>query len=321
MIRIRRWQVALFGLLFGLYPIYLAFTSLADYENVVVVYVSMLLYFFAIVPSVSFYKSVELPRYQTIYNLFVALLVPQLVLSTIDATFVGTYATWFVGGIACVAAATAFRGHSVIASAYVASVSVQVIFWGGLKAISTTGIFGAIVFLLAGTLMSRGIRLTYAATNEYQEKTVKALSGMAASTAARDEHKKRIASALSQALPQLREISSITKPLNEAKRHEAIRLENSLRDEIRGRGLMSPDIRVAIRNARDRGLEVVVLDEGGLDALGAAERTEILKKAAAAIDGVQQGRVTLRAPQGEQWNVTLVATRAGVAQPDLWLKF
>ena len=98
-------------------------------------------------------------------------------------------------------------------------------------------------------------------------------------------------------------------------------LEASLRDEIRGRGLMTPAIRSAAQKARLRGVEVVILDEGGLDDTSEGNRSEILAKVAAAFEDVHEGRITLRAPAEEAWRVTLVATRAGIAKPDIWLKF
>ena len=97
-------------------------------------------------------------------------------------------------------------------------------------------------------------------------------------------------------------------------------LEAQLRDEIRGRGLMNDEIRYAVRAARIRGAEVVILDEGGLEELTFEERDQILAKAAAAISNISSGRVTLRSPKGEAWKMTVVATRPGVATPDLWLK-
>jgi len=109
--------------------------------------------------------------------------------------------------------------------------------------------------------------------------------------------------------------------LTEGQKQEARLLEASLRDEIRGRGLMTNPIREAVKAARMRGIEVVLLDEGGLDQLTQRHRSEILGQVAESIADVKEGRITLRAPTDEAWRVTLVATRPGIAKPDLWLKF
>ena len=109
--------------------------------------------------------------------------------------------------------------------------------------------------------------------------------------------------------------------MSEDEKKEARLLEAALRDEIRGRGLMSDEVRAAARAARERGVEVLILDEGGVDQMSLEERRKIMGNVCEAIKVVDQGRITLRAPVGEAWRVTLVATRPGIAKPDIWLKF
>jgi hypothetical protein len=108
--------------------------------------------------------------------------------------------------------------------------------------------------------------------------------------------------------------------LNEAQRREALLLEAGLRDEIRGANLLTDPMRAAIKAARLRGIEVLVMDEGGLDCLKEDERTTLLNKAAESIAVVEAGRLTIRAPKQEEWRVTVVAVRPGESKPDLWLK-
>jgi hypothetical protein len=135
------------------------------------------------------------------------------------------------------------------------------------------------------------------------------------------ERRAILETALRGALPMLNQIKNQNGKLTEPQKLEARLLEATLRDEIRGRGLMSQSIRDAARNARLRGVEVIILDEGGLDHIAVEERDQILQKVAVAIGEVTEGRITLRAPDSEDWRVTLVATRPGIAKPDLWLKF
>jgi hypothetical protein len=108
--------------------------------------------------------------------------------------------------------------------------------------------------------------------------------------------------------------------LSESQKLDSRMLEAALRDEIRGRGLMNDLIRTAALEARRRGVEVIILDEGGLDKVADEQREEILATVADAIANVGEGRITLRAPAEDQWKVTLVATRPGVASPDVWLR-
>ena len=192
---------------------------------------------------------------------------------------------------------------------------------GGAGAIMGTGVVGAVIFFVVGALMSKGIRGTQSAAEEYRAKLRKTLANTAFVTASREEHKRRIAEALVQSVPQLREIAQTPGEFAPDLKQRSELLEAALRDEIRGRGLINPAIKQAVLGARGRGIEVILLDEGGLDDATTIERDAILLEAAKAIDSVEAGRITLRAPQGEQWRVTLMATRSGVTAPDLWLKF
>ena len=84
---------------------------------------------------------------------------------------------------------------------------------------------------------------------------------------------------------------------------------------------MSESVRQAVKAARLRGVEVIVLDEGGVSNLNEKEKSSLLERAVESIDSVSEGRITFRAPVGETWHATLVATRPGIAKPDIWLKF
>jgi hypothetical protein len=67
-------------------------------------------------------------------------------------------------------------------------------------------------------------------------------------------------------------------------------------------------------------VEVVLLDEGGLDGVDQELRERILGDVANAIDGVQRGKVTVRTVKGEAWLVTVVATDNPNDPPTLWLR-
>jgi ribosomal protein S3 len=108
--------------------------------------------------------------------------------------------------------------------------------------------------------------------------------------------------------------------LDEASKQEAKLLEAQLRDGIRGRELIDSKLQEAIRAARLRGIEVVVLDEGGLSSLAENSKVEIRQRFAAELDQISSGRVTIRAPRGGKTHATFVASRPGTAIPDVFLK-
>jgi hypothetical protein len=108
--------------------------------------------------------------------------------------------------------------------------------------------------------------------------------------------------------------------LDEESKKEAKLLEAQLRDSIRGRELIDSKLQEAIRSARVRGVEVVVLDEGGMESLAENSKSEIRQKFATELDQVSSGRVTIRAPRGGKTHATFVASRPGTATPDVFLK-
>ena len=67
-------------------------------------------------------------------------------------------------------------------------------------------------------------------------------------------------------------------------------------------------------------VEVILLDEGGLESLVSDEAEAIRNRLARELNGINQGRVTIRAPHGEEHRATFVASRSGTSKPDVWLK-
>jgi hypothetical protein len=177
------------------------------------------------------------------------------------------------------------------------------------------------MLVFAGHAISKGIERAAKSAQKYTQQALEDETQLVVSKSAALERRNRLELALAGALPMLKIIESQNGKLTDSQKIEARLLEASLRDEIRGRELLNDDVRSAVRDARNRGIEVVILDEGGVDQLSPDDKKEILTKVCAAIKDVEQGRVTLRAPIGEAWRVTLVATRPGVAKPDIWLKF
>jgi hypothetical protein len=315
-----RWYVALFGLLYCLYPVALGLMMQQE-EFSLYTRASLLLYSAAIVPTVLFYKAVKLPMLQAAFNLMVAAFIPILMLPQLLAEHIGDYSTWFVGGIASLMGATAFRGHRIMASLGAALLIIQVVAWGGPGSIAKVGVFGVIMFLLAGILINIGLERTMKQTEEFEKESLATAAATAALTAARDEHKSRINAALIQVLPLLQQVSVAKKTLTEQQRLQARHLEAALRDDIRGHNLLSATMKAAVTEARQRGIEVLLLDDGGLDDVDQADRERVLALAADAVRSAKAGQVTVRSPKSAEFKVSVLATRSGTARPDIWLKF
>lgn len=321
MIRIPRWLVAILGVLFGMLHAGLGFASLNSYSNPAMATTAIWIYIIAMVASMVFYRGPALPVPQAIFNLAAAALVPLLTNYGLDPKTADSYSTWYVIGIATLMATTAVRQQKFIAWLGTGILILQVVLWAGFIGGIQMGLIGALMLVFSGHTISVGLRNAYRDTMAFTKLALDTQTEKVVNAASSEERRARLDTALRGALPMLNIIKSSHGKLSDEQKQEARQLEASLRDEIRGRGLMTPEIREAVKNARMRGIEVVLLDEGGLDQLTPNHRNEILLQVAESISNVKEGRITLRAPAEEAWRVTLVAARAGVAKPDLWLKF
>jgi hypothetical protein len=99
--------------------------------------------------------------------------------------------------------------------------------------------------------------------------------------------------------------------LTPAEREECLHLESAIRDEIRGRRLLSDAVREQVMDARRRGATVTLLDEGGIDDLEDGELQRVLDGLAEAIRDTDADRIIARTvPEGSDVAVTVVGLRS-----------
>lgn len=321
MIRIPRWLVAILGILFASFHAGLGFSTLGESGMVNVALAALIIYLATVLPTIVLYRGIRLPTSQALLNLSAAALIPILVNTYLEPEQMSSYSTWYVMGVASLMAATAIRQQLVIAWTGTAILILQVILWAGIADGIQTGLPGALMLVFASHAISVGLANAYRETMQFNQEALETEMQQTANQVASEVRRSRLETALIGAMPMLKLIEAQRGRLDASQKFEAKLLEASLRDEIRGRALMNPAIRSAVRKARQRGVEVTVLDEGGLDSATQVEKSKMLAAVATAINKVSEGRVTLRSPAGEDWRVTLVATRPGVATPDVWLKF
>lgn len=320
MIFLPRWLLATVSLTFGAYLGALGLLWLPEYRNPTVATIAIVIYLLVFSATVLGYRGVRIPLYQAILNVLAAIVVPLLVNMQNDPEVAGTYATWYVGALSCLATATIVRQHTILAW-LVAAISVaQALAWAGLEHVFDTGVIGAVCLVLAGQAVSAGFRRAEKEVDDFSEAATADAISMASVSASRLARQERIDQTLLGALPMLELIIRKNGRLTASEATEARLLEASLRDEIRGRNLLNNELRRAIDRARRRNVEVILLDEGGLDSTSDIERDELLVKVIEALEGVTTGRVTLRSPAGESWRITLAAMRPGQPTPDVWLR-
>jgi hypothetical protein len=320
MIQLSRAAITVFTLAFGTYHGVLGLLNLDHYEQPWFAVVAVSLYLVALGLVITDRPGLKLKDYKAAIALIVAMLVALLIPASVSANHVDNHSTWHVAGVATLMAVLALRQHKVMAWFGVVLMSAQVLIWGGFDLLFSAGIIGALMIVAAAHAASETLVSSSSAAAEYRERALATAAVTAAKSASRTERQLRAGRALETALPFLKKIESIDGKLSEADRSQALSLEASLRDQIRGRYFDLPELLSEISKARTRGVEVQVLDDGGLEQLSDLERERILAQVATHVAGVEKGKLVLRSVADENWVVTVTASRPGADSPDLFVR-
>lgn len=319
MISLKRWVAALIPMV---YALYLPVQSLLipGVQNRLYEVVALLIYLAAVLPTLILYRGLVLPIWQAAFNLVAAVVLPALIILQRDALNSDETGGWVVMGTAVILTATSVRQRRVFAVLGVVSLVAEFVYVYGPIALFTAGLVGALVFVLAGLGVSTGIQNANTESDKYREREAKSLASIASLEATKNERTSRLQQVLGSSVPFLALIAESNEPLSAEMKQSARLLELALRDEIRGRGLLTSNMRSEISRLRNLGVEVALLDEGGTEGLSKDELDALLAQAIEALQVISKGRVTIRSPRGETFKVTVVATLPGVAQPLLSLR-
>jgi hypothetical protein len=304
------------------YALYLPVQSLLipGVQNRLYEVVALLIYLAAVLPTLILYRGLVLPIWQAAFNLVAAVVLPALIILQRDALDSDETGGWVVMGTAVSLTATSVRQRRVFAVLGVLALVAEFVYVYGPIALFTTGLVGALVFVLAGLGVSTGIQNANTESDKYREREAKSLASIASLEATKNERTSRLQQVLGSSVPFLALIADSKEPLSAEMKQSARLLELALRDEIRGRGLLTSNMRSEISRLRNLGVEVALLDEGGTEGLSNDELDALLAQAIDALQAISNGRVTIRSPRGETFKVTVVATLPGVAQPLLSLR-
>ncbi len=320
MIKLPRFALSAFTLAFGVYHALLGLANLGEYQSTKFAMIAIALYLIGLAGAVASFPGLKMRTEFAWLALFVAISVPLFMSAAIPREAAFGYTTWHIAGIATLMAITAVRQHSVLAWIGVTFLILQTLLWGGLEILFTSGVFGAFLLVLASQATSSLLSASARAAERSLQQAVDNSARTAANTAARSERQGRIQRTLSEALPLLELIVKRKGDLTESERLEAALKEHELRDQIRGRALLHPKLVAATRAARVRGVEVQLLDDGGLEGLDEAARRTLLLRAAKELGSVDSGKVVIRAVAGETWRLTMAAIRKNTDRPDLFLR-
>jgi len=321
MLNAPRWLLALVSILFGLYHAILGASAWRGYFNILSLALSIAIYMATMVISVVASKGLTISRG---FGSLVAIGAVATVIvanSGLQTGHTDPYSTWYVGGMSALLGVLAARGQSALAWITAALVSFLVVVEGGLEGLGEVGIEGMAILIAAASATAFALKHADLEVVELQNAELAAEAAIIRAEAAGEERKVRLQNILESSLNALGQISVNRGAVTKRQKEEFLQLESSLRDDIRGRALLNPTVRKAASEARARGIDVLILDEGGLSDLPESQLEHVLEKVAGAINSVVSGKVVIRSPRGEKWVVTVMATRPGTEAPDLWLKF
>lgn len=176
------------------------------------------------------------------------------------------------------------------------------------------GVSGAITLvqvhfgiLLVASLFAINLRRTSSSINALNERSVQSAASFAAADASQAIRQARFAELADAVVPLLREISR-EEPVTEGKRREFRAVEATLRDTVRGRSLTVPSVVGATRAARDRGVEVNLLDDRGETLREGAAMQRVSRAIVTILEGMSEGTATVRLlPQGREVSLSIVA--------------
>ena len=249
----------------------------------------------------------RLPRPAAFLSVATAIIVPGAIAFAVgpDAR-TESYATWYLGGIGALMTIVMVRRRQWVAWTGIAVLAIESMIWMGPLTALALGLVGSIVWVGVAQLLM--FSLDRAALDTAQlAQLQRAASGWQASQVVRQrERRVQVQQALAIAGPVLTRTVATGGLLDDEDRLRARLAEGSLRDELRGPRLLDDAVRFALEQARRRGANVTVLDEGGLEGLDEASLEVIRAELADTLQSADSDRLYIRTAPHESVAVTVV---------------
>ncbi|MFM6963866.1 MAG: hypothetical protein ACKOWJ_06380 [Micrococcales bacterium] len=305
-----------FGILLGIFVL----LHIAHFRDQQLVALAVFAYFVVLVASLTFSRRLRIPSWLALLAVVIAAAEPLIMQSEHSGPPAGDYDTWYVTANAILLGVIAVRGFQLLAAFGGAILLAEVLAIGGLTSIPRSGVIGAELLIGASIAISIGLQRASSDIDRIQNETLEVEAARQLASVSRSEHDVRISRLMTEVMPTLQLIAE-GKKLTKQQRQEIVKLDAHLRDELAGGHLVTLEVAKAMKNARARGAEVQVNDQGGSLRVTQDELFELLETAIIAIDSSHEGdRVRLTAPAEGPYVLRLTKTRPGVVTPDLDLK-
>jgi hypothetical protein len=277
------------------------------------VIVALALYLVITVAALWLPRTTALPRWLASSTVVTAVAMMILVQSQVNGALSGGYSTWYVAAVGTLMTITAVRGHPVAGLLGVSLLAAHTLWWSELGALVSTGVIGSFVWVVAAILLTQNLAAARQETRAFALAEREAAQWQAGQEAHLFERQTRLRQTVHLATPMLRLIEERGGLLSSDEQRECRILEAAVRDEIRGRRLLNNAVREQIRAARERGAQVTVHDEGGIDGLHGLALTQVLDQLAAALAATAADTLIVRTVHGTENAVTVVGLSRGDA--------
>lgn len=317
MIALPRTAIILLAALFSAYHVVLALTAISVPRSPWPTIACLVAYVAATMLSLRRPGVRVLPTWVAAVDLAVAVALPLAVASQLDGQADNGYATWYIAAVGTLLTIVMVRGRPLYAWVGIGFLAVHTAWWAGFGALGGLGVIGSLVWVVAADVVMYAVRKTGEDAERFAAVERRASEWRAAHDTHVVERRHRIEHTYRMAEPLLTEIARSGGELSDEQRAECLLLEATMRDEIRGRGLLNDAVRRAVTAARRRGALVSLLDEGGLDGLDAERREELLARLASALENAEADTLIVRTvPRTEDVTVTVVGLTSGASADD-----
>jgi hypothetical protein len=306
--------------LFSLLHLVLAATSLPGSPADAAPVVSCMVLYAAATGLALFVRGAVLPVWAACFALATAVVMPVVCAPVVDLRTAPTYATWWIAAVGTLMVVLAVRQRGRFAWVGVAFCTVHAVAWAGPDALGRLGALGSVIWLTVATGFAMAMNHANRITRDFVRAEQETVDWQAAQEAHVSERQVRLGQTTRMALPMLQRIIDTCGDLDSAERDESLYLEQAIRDEIRGRSLLSDDVRAEVMRLRRRGASVQLHDDGGLDDLPPVEQERVHAELADALrraSEAQADNVIVRTvPDKADSAVTVVGLRLDAAESE-----
>lgn len=332
MISLSRPLLAVLIAAFAMYSVLLGVSSALAADDSLRTWAALALFVVCLGLSVGLGRGRSLPEWVAALNAGMSLAIALLCADGMAPSASGEHRSWYVGAVGCLLLFTVARGRGAYAWFGIALLVWETVAWAGPRGLTEYGVLGDVLWVTVATFGTRALAGAMRDARQFARAEREAVEWQAAQDAHHFERQVRLTQTSRAALPMLRHIVAMDGDLDDADRTECRVLEQTIRDEIRGRRLLNDAVREQVIAARRRGAFVQVIDDGGLDEVSASAMDPVLDRVAEAIAGVRSERIIIRtAPKSSSKAVTVVGisidpTAAALGleddaeEVDLWLE-